>query len=391
MKKLVSFIVFLAVNLSVAAATSAISGINLEYTCPTFLAIGMIVGTVAPKLSMLTVPTPGTYDCSDLVKIIARASAYGADANVMRDYVANTGVISYVKQFVQTATLSPLQDPNKDYTLRLVVPQSCEIDGDDCDDECTVDGTELSSGCFDFNIDFCKKAEFKVPTKLFRSNELNFEDFQAKGLLKAQKRVDELFAQYVMTQLDANAGNNPLAGGSYTQVGNETQVPAALFTPEIMAYFAQIANYNHYSSASVLSGGNLWRQSILAAAYAANANGAGAANALGLLPISFDQHNIDGYLGDKATYLVARGAFAIETKNWYSPTPMEIKGNNVWQLQFSLPSPNIPGVNHDVIYTVTCENNEFYHNWRVTINGGAWLMPTGCDETDTGIIKFVCA
>ena len=56
-------------------------------------------------------------------------------------------------------------------------------------------------------------------------------------------------------------------------------------------------------------------------------------------------------------------------------------GGKVGQTRYRLKSPNLQGIEYDVVYQLTCKNGEIIHTWRFYLRGFFAQNPKGCPVT----------
>lgn len=330
----------------------------------------------------------GVFTCSELLKIQALAASHFSD-DVRQADITPFSVAAQAILENQTARLAPLQDPNKDRKMQLIWHQSCDLTVEDCGDQCEIEGTEAGSICQDVELTICKAAAIKVREFAFRTNALSREEVAARQLAEALKAMDEWYAQQVVAYLLANAGINALTV-PYTVSGNETDIPAANWTANLMGYFALAMGMNKMSNMFMLSGQNLFVSEFNAQKEAGNADGKGNVAKMATFRKYWDLFNVDSVAGKRVTFLINPNAIALVTKAYYQGMPKEYKGKGFWQMRSSVASPSLPGVSYDLHYTTECESDEVFHKWEVRTKGGIFLNPLGCDTLRTGILQFNC-
>jgi hypothetical protein len=207
--------------------------------------------------------------------------------------------------------------------------------------------------------------------------------------MKRIKELDEYLAQTVVSKLDAFAGVNSFAGIGTVAGDGTTYIPATFWTPNIIGYFTQVALMNKFGPGSfMLHGTNLWATSWAAQFNNLNQDQKDQQAKMAALKQYWDPFNVDAVNSPVlASYMVAKGAVAFFNKAYYPlNSPVEYKDDTRWSIE----SPSLPGVYYDVIYKNRCSANEIYHDYLVQVKAGIFDNPYGCDDTRTGILKFVC-
>ena len=345
-------------------------------------------------LSLATLPVAGNFDCADLQVILGKADMIWNDNQSNADYVPKADVLKVIVANT-TAKLDAIQgEQSKDNKIKVTWLQDCNDDVEDCDTTtCIVEGEELLVNCKEYEPTICKTTAFIVNEDTLRAGIYSPEEVIAKGLLKRVKLLDEMLAQSIVSELDANKGVSVYAG-DYGQieggtVGNsDVEVLAGNWTASLFGYLNMQAIKNKLANPFLLSGDNLYLQWWNAQAEFANADGKGNLNKFNTMPANFDLFNIDSVLNPSLqTFLIDKGAIAFAPKWRYSNTPRKI--DNV-HTRFTIESRTVPGMFYDVIYTTRCKTgtNQIEHVFNVTARGGIYLNPTGCTETKTGIVSF---
>lgn len=336
---------------------------------------------------MATSGTAGTFTCAQLLKIQVEVDKIWADNVQKRDYMAKVDVLTAIRT-EQTATLAPLQDPDKDNTLKIIWPADCSTSLADCSDDCTIGGPEPEAQCVEMTLDLCKTAGFSVKEKIFRGLQGSREEYVAKSLAKRMKELDEYLAQTAVAKLNAFAGKNQYLGGiGDPENSGVTYIAPAYWTPDVYGYFAQVQTMNKFGDVYMLHGSNLYQMKWQAEMNNVNQDQKDQLNKMTSIRSYWDMFNIDSVNApDKVSYMVERGAIAFVSKAYYGSVPT----NYFTQQRWSIESKSLPGVFYDVVYTNTCASNEITHSWSLYLKAGFFKNPLGCDTTVTGIIKFIC-
>ena len=342
--------------------------------------------------------TAGVFSESALVDIQVKIDQIWADAIQKQDYVANTDVVNALLAN-QTATISELKNSRKDPTVDIGWINACEIVDEACE-ICTIDGTELSTNVVEKTLGTCRQSPFMVEEGIFRSNMFDAEEVIAKGFLMAMKELDEFWAATAVAFLNAALGVNAVTVGKGTVSGTGTYILPAFWDAGLMSYFARVGISNQFVNPFLVSGANLY-ESVWNAAYErAQAGDESKVLKYGSMPIYFDLFNIDAVNDpDLYTYMIHRGAVAFVAKNYYPANdvveggvPRINKYMDEWR--WSMPSKNIPGLRYDVHYKDTCNAQGSYdamtYQFKLVTYGDYFLNPTGCDDTRTGVLGFIC-
>jgi hypothetical protein len=329
----------------------------------------------------------GVFSETLLLNTIAKAEDLMFGDRIDLQYQAQ---VEAAKAFLaqQTSNMKVLENPKKDIILQVWWSNTCEVEVQDCN-PCEFGGVKSSTNAETYTLDECKEVAFTVDENDFLTNYADYEDHIAKLKVSAKKKLAEYVCRYFIARLNAWAGVNVQDGFQGNVVGTDTYIPAALWTPDLFAYFSQIALRNQLTMPALLSGALLYQQSLIASKNVANDNGKGASAMMGALNPFFDLMNIDQVNNpDLAAYLISKGSVAFASKAIYpmnSPIQVssDIKG---WGEENGF----IPGLYESWKYKAVCSNDRTIHYFVPTIRFGAFLNPTGCDGTNTGILRFLC-
>lgn len=329
----------------------------------------------------------GDFSASNLRDALLKADKMWADDMVRPDYEADVEVVRAIRA-EQNANVTILEDTRKDVDVEVAWINACGVTVEDCPDICVMVGDELETDKKAYSLDLCKSAGFKVSEQKFRSNLMDMEDAVAKGTLAASRVLDNYLAQQLVAEIDSFSGVNAVTNGRGTVDGTNTYVPEANWTPGLFAYFMRVATMNKFSNPYLLSGVNMWEQSLEVALDKLNGEGKGAAAKYKLMRQYYDLFNIDTVNDpDAVTYLINRGAIAMAFKNEYERTPKVYNGAGITKSLTA--SRNIPGIFYDTIYTTECSGDDILHSWKMKLKAGIFLNPTGCTDTRTGVLRFV--
>jgi hypothetical protein len=337
---------------------------------------------------MATSGTAGTFSCSQLQRIQVEVDRIWADTQQHQDYEPQVEVLRAIRA-EQTARLQLIENPEKDLEVRVYWPADCSTNLADCSDDCTIGGPEPESQCTSYSLDICKTTGFSIKEKRFRTNELSREAVVAKAMAKRLKELDEYLAQAVVAKLNAFAGANLFLGGIGDPDNDDvTYIAPSYWTPDIYGYFTQVAIMNKLSSVFIIHGSNLFQMYWQAQMNQANANNKDQILKLQAIRSYWDMFNIDSVNGStKASYMISKGAVAFANKAYYPlNAPINYKDDSRWSIE----SKALPGVYYDVYYNNECTSNDVQHNWSLYVKAGIFLNPLGCDDSVTGVIKFVC-
>lgn len=291
----------------------------------------------------------------------------------------------------QTATFfTPLQDKNKDRTLRVTWVNACDVVTEDVTNDCTIEGALPSTSSQDYELNMKQQVTFSVDEEDFRTNEYSQEEVVARRMILALKALDEYINAQSINYLDTFAGVNVAEGDyNYNPVDKTTEVDAAKYGVDLFLDMVLMADLNEVGNAYLIDDGALWKTYKNADIDRGNGEGSGDGKRIDLLPIDFDLRGFTkaGVAAD--TYMISPGAVALASKTRNPDAPTLIPGN-VQQTRYTIASPSLPGIKYDVFYTLTCtvdedDNSHIIHSWKIKFAGGMWLNPTGCPVTVKGV------
>lgn len=341
----------------------------------------------------MAVPAAGTFDASQLLKFQVMADDLWMDNQTRTDYIAECDVVKALMA-EQTATLAPLQDPEKTRTVKLIWINACGVTTAAVDDDCSISGTELSSDSKEYTIDLFRTSSFSVKEIKSRTDEFTIGQQIAKGFLAADKALCEWLATQAVAKLETFRGTNtyttPIGSTSWTFASSDTTVPADQWDTTLMPKLSLTARKNKMLNPYLLAGEALWYINEEAANNQGNDDGKGDnvrnQKYFGRRyfdPIAIDSANSPDY----KAYMISRGATAVVSKSHYPTVPRVY--HNPWQQRYQMQSRNLPGIVFEVTYSQSCTASETTHVWQLKLNAGIYLNPTGCTESRTGVLSFV--
>lgn len=344
--------------------------------------------------------TQGEFNETVLLNQIDRADRMMLDDRIKQQFIPKIALYNYV-QSLQTATLNTAFNarPGKEYDVEINWMNACDT-FDSNDVSCNFDGNEVSTNAQEYTLQKRIVKEFKVMDYKFRDNQYDADEAVAKALLRIDKLISEEFTQYLTTQLDTFAGVNQVGSiDNRIVAGNATFIPPEEWTAEIMAYIARTSIMNRFTNPALISGANLW-ESI----YVANAKrgefDAGKDYVLwNGMPIWFDLFNVDAPMSpDFVTFMVSQGALAMASKTWNPDVPFR----SFDDIRYTIPSRFMSGMKYDVFYTNKChpdgsvsnpsegyKKDTLAHFYKVVLTADLYLNPLGCDQENSGVLKFV--
>ena len=285
----------------------------------------------------------------------------------------------------QTAQFKVLDDPDKDLSVKVLFLNPCGITADDCEENCSLDEVELSSGAKEYAPDICKKSGFSINEEKIRTNAYSLEEQFSKGAMQALGALDEFWSVVSLTKLKTFAGVNAFPDPwAYDNVQKRTNV--ANFDLTMIPHLINQMTLNNMGDTYFINNGSLFIDFYNAMIKQGNLDGKGDATLIQQLKMYFDQINFGKAGLSEDLFAINRNAVAMKTVNRHQDTPRVITGK-VGQTRYTIKSPNLPNVKYDAFYEVNCKVNqatgrdEIYHTWRFETRGLVALNPEGCPIT----------
>lgn len=331
-----------------------------------------------------------TIDCGYLATVQLMAADRWLNAGNKKDYIANVESAKAVLENQSGINLTELKDPGKERKISLEWPEKCSITTTDCSDDCTVDGTDVTPICKEYDVTCLAETAFKVSERVYRSRTMEMQQAIADNMLKHMKAMDEKVADLIIAGLDANAGVNVYTDAPGSVVGDLTTIPSSAWNEYLFGYFALVARMNKMKSPVVLDGKNLFLLYWNKQREAANADGKGSwAKLTSIDQPYFDPENLIGAYANK-TYIFDNGSVYFGSKVWNPNGAANALKKAGDRMLYSIPSQNLPGINYDVVVQETCSGNDFHMAMKLQLHGGFFTNPYPCDEDNTGILRFQC-
>lgn len=344
----------------------------------------------------MSVSIAGNIDCAlTLEQKLKLADVWDDGGSVSAEYVAVVDAADLILKS-QTARFKLLENPDKDYDLKIWWPDDCrEGPPDECEDECAVDGPVAGTQCVDYTLDECFGYSWGITEKMFRTSDMTEDELVAVELLKAMKVMDERLDEKAIGLLMVARGVNKFPG-QYTLSGGATIIPAAAWNADLAAYLWMAAKKNKQTLPKVLTDTNLAQLSYLISNQTTDPMGASAAAkfnaAFGGMTMDI---NMDDILGTKSTFLFQGNALFIANqarnagRNRGRVVPVTGDVPVTWDI---MQSKNLPGITYDLFKSVKCvPGGDIKTSWRLQFRGGFFSNPTGCDTDRTGVLELRCA
>lgn len=296
----------------------------------------------------------------------------------------------------QTAQLTVLENPEKDFDLKIVWVDDCDdADPVACDKECEIDGDPIGDNCKNESLTECIEKTFSITENIFRTSMLSRNEVVATMLTKKLLLMDRMISKSAIAFLDANSGVNAYPG-EFTISGDHTVLNPGAMNADIFGYFAKVRAMNKLPQMKVLDSGNLYRQFWKAQMEASNPTGQAELRKLGAFgEPTFDLFQIEPVVGSAATFLFNPNSVAIASRATFTPygpggRDLVAGGHSTnWS---TVTSPTLKGVTYNLTYQMKCiAGRDVQHVWKIESEYGVFLNPIGCDNGRTGILQFRCA
>lgn len=317
-----------------------------------------------------------------LLRMNAKAEQVWANSALANSRVAQTEAVKAILMN-QTATFANFNDWTKDRKLGISWIDPCGGTVRDCVvDNCIIVEDELSTDMIEVQPNVCKELGFSINEDKLRTNEYAVDNFYQVGMKRTLDALDEYLSTHVLAGLKASAGTNVSPDPhTWNNVAKTTNVASANYNIDLIPDMVQDSILNRMGSTYFIDNGALWKDFFKAEMNKNNAEGKGnKAMADFLGRIYFDQFNFAKAGLSESTFMISTDAVALKTTNKFAPTMVELKGD-VGQTRYRINSPNIEGVQYDVIYKLSCVGGEIVHTWRVYLRGFFAVNPKGCPVT----------
>lgn len=337
--------------------------------------------------------TAGVFSETTLQDIRVKMAQMLLDSRVSKQFIPQADALKTLAK-ATTAKMTPLSNSEKDYDVELEWINAC-TEGVEDFVACELGGNKASTNTRKYTLQYDKQYGFTIDEADFTKNDFNFVDVMAKQMLKADVEHQQAFAQYFITVLNANAGVNDWTAGQYTCGDGSTYIPATNWTANLMAYIMQMSKMNRISNPILLDDGLLYQAWLLANFNASNDNGKGAQALFQGMNIDFDLVNPPAVNGDILTdYLIEIGAVSWANKVYHPAGSNSMQFFNIdGMIKFSQASKftDILPLNYDVVIKGACsDNNLTKFDVNVRLKADIFVNPTGCNETNTGILTLNC-
>jgi hypothetical protein len=266
-------------------------------------------------------------------------------------------------------------------------------------DSCTLTGAETESTYLSLANNLAYSDTFKVSEEdcadAFTAAE-KIAYLMASKMASLENKINLAAIAFLTANEQAPADDL-----GYTLDGNIVNVPAANFTPTLLADMAVIGELSNLYSPFIVSGKNFYTARFLADYKSVANDNVDRAMTAGPMDIVWDIKNIDTTVGANATFLVDPSAYAFWSSNQFQNTTPQPRhqGSNVlvWKqraprLMFNNGGTLTP-VYFDMEHQIACQvapagTRTNVHVFSITFRGGLQLGPRVCVSGDTGILQF---
>lgn len=326
----------------------------------------------------------GAFSETQLLQQRVKAAEILFDDRIKQQFVPQFDILKAI-QSVQTATINGAFQRKKEYDVEIMWENFCDIVAENCSDSCELGGNKSSTNTETKTLSCLKEVGFTMSEHDFIDNEYDINI--AKALLTADKRLVEAFAQYAVAQLEAFRGLNVMGSdGKGTVSGSDTAITAAYWNASLFPYLSRVAIMNQFTNPVLVSGANLYEQSILAAAV-----GGADYKLFGTMPIYHDLFNIDSVnTPDLKTYMLSRGSLAMVSKTFNPDVPEKLNDFT----RYTMRSNFMPSLKYDVWYNNSCEEGTgrlVKHDWTIRLIADIYNNPAGCNLNNTGVLSMICS
>lgn len=282
--------------------------------------------------------------------------------------------------------------------------KDCDETVTDCEQtppaDCQITGVEAETAILTISPDMCFSKAFQVNHDLC-NNALTYETLVAERMAHAMASIEQEVNRAAVAFLEANAQDNqdPSTTGG-TEVGTETQIPAAEWDANLIAEMALEAQYNDIFNGFMVTGKNFW-----VADFTSRYSEDGCCVLKGLydgaFDICFDPLNVDTVTGSDSTFIVDPDAYVFFGRTQYSNDAPVAMGDQfgTWYWRQRAPrlkhklQGGVSPVYFDVVRQRTCIRDGGRRIpvdvFEVSFKGDLVLAPDICDSGLTGILHYV--
>lgn len=340
--------------------------------------------------------TDGYFDETLLLNRIARVSAMGANSRLNADNQAWFNTVRAIAENNRWQ-FGELMRSDKDVTVQGIYTHLCANNAGDytADNYCTQTCGEPSTNAKNFTMPTPIFDCFTLNENIGRTNEINMDELFMTSRMGVERNLLQLLSQRIIsTVIEPNLGVNAYTLGKGTINGTDTEFASAYWNANLVPEIMQTAMRNKFNDYYLLDSGLLYNSMMMANFNRGNANGSGDFAAFGALKYYADTFNIDAVnTPDRVMYIIEPNAIGFMTKshlpNITQTAPKQVAADE-WR--WSESSMMFPNISFDVHMTIACDplTDQKVTTYKYILRWGAWINPTGCDTTNTGILRTVC-
>ena len=200
------------------------------------------------------------FTASQLLKVQTVADDVWADNRTRIDYIAECDVAKAI-QAETTASLSPLTDPNKTNTVKLIWLNTCDITDAAVGDDCAITGPELTSDSEDYVLDIFRKTSFFGKGNPGTNRRIHPSAADRTRPFAVRPDSLRVCRGTMCFKLESFRGTNTYTtpGSSVWTFGSsDTEVPADQWTTSLMPKLSLAARKNKFLNPALISGEALW-------------------------------------------------------------------------------------------------------------------------------------
>lgn len=357
--------------------------------------------------------TPGVFTPSDKLKLQMRMNQLFTSSRTDAHLNINTNWFQELftnQEFALGNQTNMVIDGKSQLAFDGVWLQNCDMDVLDCstlptdDTGCIIDGAEAGTQSKQYLPNICFHKSFKVKDRVNQADNIFTQEEEiARGFITAMTAMDLELEKRTASFLDAGKDTlvpADLSVGAAVSTNTVWDIPAAEWTPQLIAKFALYAEFKDFITPKLLNGSNFYEQMFLArnrVSPGADANYDSLYSG-GELPIVNNTKTTDALLTEKTSFLVDNANVAYFNTNIFKNTNPEGKGDNLNTTVWSVASQRLNwrngGSSMPVMYDVKQQrvcigNNIWATAWRLEHRGGMVTGPEACGGTNNQIVKIV--
>jgi hypothetical protein len=316
----------------------------------------------------------------------------------------------------QTAQLELLEDPNKEYDVRLkwidhaTSAPAAMTQNDDC---ANTAGTEGVGKTQSYALDYKKSLAFSVEKDQFEKAFSTMDEAIATGQAQVIKTLLEDFNATIPGIINTGRGTPAAAFGTGmtgwtvdAAAPKQITIAAANYSAEtIIPQLMKVKRLARFSDALIMDGGSLFNEYYKGLKSVVNGEGKLINELYGDIPY---RHDMDAFPAASLTdsfFVIDPGTLAVANRAKYPSI-----NNAEWThgasgsyLRYSIPVsiaslPQLIYVNQgalakqsltlDVQYSIICTGGKEFLTWRFMLRAGVFVTPVRNLTTNTGILKF---